>query len=120
LEELRAIRNRFGHAFGRDIDASRRHGHIEIAAMEKVSRKRTVRLSRAVWWFARSMDRFLLQNHIGDFEAVFHYHNLYPSLRTDLHLSERAIKFKKSIGQFGAGLRGKAYCKELVSYWESL
>lgn len=120
LEEMRGIRNRFGHAFGRDIEASRQHGHISIAPMEKVSRETVVRLRDAAWQFAKSMDSFLLKEHIGDFEALNFYSTMFPSQLAHVASEQRAVNFKKAIGQFGAGLRGKAYCKGLVRYWEAL
>jgi hypothetical protein len=120
LEEIRGIRNRFGHAVGRDIDASRIHGNIEVAPMESVSRARVNRLGAATWGFARELDRHLLSRHIGDFEAVNYYAELFPSQLTHVPLGQRAVNLKKSIGKFGAGLRGKLYCNGLVTYWESL
>lgn len=120
LEAIRNIRNRFGHAFGRDIDASRQHGQIEIAAMEKVTRNAVARLGTSAWRFAHSTDNFLLGRHIGDFEAVSYYAQLYPSQLSSVPPGQRAMNFKKAIGQFGAGLRGKVYCKGLVDYWEAL
>jgi hypothetical protein len=120
LEEIRNIRNRFGHAFGRDIEASREHGQIEIAPMEKVTRKTVARLGSAAWRFAQSMDNFLLHRFIGDFEAVSYYAKLYPSLLLTVPPGQRAMNFKKEIGKFGAGLRGKLYCRQLIEYWEAL
>lgn len=120
LEEIRNIRNRFGHAFGRDIEASREHGQIEIAPMEKVTRKTVARLGGAAWRFAQSFDAFLLQNFIGDFEAVNYYAKLYPKLMLVDPPGQRAFEFKKEIGKFGAGLRGKLYCRQLIDYWEAL
>jgi hypothetical protein len=120
LETIRNIRNRFGHAFGRDIEASRAHGQIEIAPMEKVTRKTVARLGKSAWRFTQATDLFLLKNHIGDFEAVNYYANLFPTQRSTVPPSQRAANFKKEIGKFGAGLRGKEYCKGLVDYWEAL
>jgi hypothetical protein len=70
LEELRGIRNRVGHAFGRDIDAARLHGALKTIPMEHLSGERANKLRKAVWLAAKSVDKFLLQNHIGDFEAA--------------------------------------------------
>ncbi|MCV0370509.1 hypothetical protein [Filomicrobium sp.] len=120
LETARNVRNRFGHAFGRDIEASRAHGQIEIAPMEKVSRQTVARLGAAAWRFAQATDEFLLHHHIGDFEAVSYYAKLYPAKLASVARGQRAVDFKKEIGKFGAGLRGKAYCRGLVDYWESL
>ncbi len=120
LEELREIRNRFGHAFGRDIKESRKHGRIEIAPMERISVKRRNRLMREAWDFAREIDLFLLIKHIGDFEAVYFYRSVLPRLKQGLHVNQRAAIFKKEIGSFGAGPRGKVYSSGLVKYWDSL
>lgn len=120
LEAIRNIRNRFGHAFGRDIEASREHGQIEIASIEKVTRKTVARLGTAAWRFAQTTDDFLLHNHIGDFEAVSYYSKFYPSQPSNVPPGQRAINFKKEIGKFGGGLRGKVYCRGLVDYWEAL
>ena len=120
LEDIRNIRNRFGHAFGRDIDASRQHGQIEIAPMEKVTRRTVERLGKSAWRFAQATDTFLLHKHIGDFDAVNYYAKFYPTQRSDVPLGQRAVNFKKEIGRFGGGVRGKTYCKGLVEYWESL
>jgi hypothetical protein len=119
LEELRSIRNRIGHAFGRDIDAARLHGVLETLPMERVSREHALKLRRHVWAAARSVDKFLLANHIGDFEAVRFYHHLYPSLHKHVSTGQRAVYLKKEIGKSGP-TRGKVYCKGLVEYWESL
>lgn len=120
LEELRSIRNRIGHAFGRDIEAARRQGEIEILPMEKLTRTRANRLKKSVRTVAKSIDTFLLKNHIGEYEAVRFYQFLYPRLHKHVPLGQRAIYLKKAIGQWGAVPRGKIYCNGLVKYWESI
>ena len=50
--------NRFGHAFGRDIDASRQHGQITKAPMDGVKTKTVLRLSRASEFVAWQTPRF--------------------------------------------------------------
>lgn len=120
LEVLRKIRNRFGHAFGRDIDAARKTGALKILPIEKVSRKTTERLRFVTINAAKALDVFLLSKHIGDFEALNFYHELYPSLHKHVNQGQRAQDFKIFIGRFGASPRGKIYCKGLVKYWEEL
>jgi hypothetical protein len=119
MEEIREIRNRFGHAFGRDIESSHSHGQIEVAPMEKVTRKTVNRLGSAAWNFVRTLDRVLLANHVGDFEAIHYYATTIAKTRADVSPGQRAVDFKKSIGRFGA-LRGKVYCRGLVAYWDAL
>jgi hypothetical protein len=120
MEEIRSIRNRFGHAFGRDIESSHSHGQIQVAPMEKVTRKTVNRLGGTAWSFVRELDRFLLINHIGDFEAINYYATTVAQRRAGVTAGQRAVDFKKSIGRFGAGLRGKVYCRGLVDYWDAL
>ncbi|MGC1776781.1 MAG: hypothetical protein WBB34_02465 [Xanthobacteraceae bacterium] len=120
LEELRGIRNRVGHAFGRDIEAARLHGVLQMIPMEQLTGERAERLRKSVWFAAKSIDKFLLKNHIGDFETVRFYHHLYPSLHKHVSTGQRAVYLKKAIGRFGAIPRDKKYCKELVEYWEAL
>lgn len=120
MEEIRTIRNRFGHAFGRDIETSHSHGQIEVAPMEKVSRNSVNRLGATAWKFVQELDRFLLGNHIGDFEAVHYYATTIAKRPKVVSPGQRAVDFKKSIGRFGAGLRGKVYCRGLVDYWDQM
>jgi hypothetical protein len=120
LEKIRNIRNRAGHAFGRDIDAARKHGVKEILPMENLSRERTLRYQRLLWSVAKSIDMHLFFTHIGEYQAIRFYHDLYPTLKKDIHPSDRAIIFKKEIGKFKAIPPGKLFCKQLVAYYESL
>lgn len=80
LEKLRSIRNRFGHAFGRDIETARLHGTLKVLPMEKIPRQSAQNLRETVIRVVKALDIFLLERHIGDFEAVRFYHNLYPAL----------------------------------------
>lgn len=119
LDTVRNIRNRIGHAFGRDIDAARKHGVKEILPMERIAEDRALRYQRLLWSTAKSIDVHLLDGHIGEYQAVRFYHSLYPRLRKDIHPSERAIIFKKELGRFKAVTPGKQFAKELVAYYES-
>jgi hypothetical protein len=119
LEKIRKLRNKIGHAFGRDIDASRNHEVKTVIAMERLTEKKLKDFRYKILSTAKGIDKFLLKNHIGDFQGIALYHRIYPSLRKDVHPSERAMIFKKRIGQFG-DTSGKEYCKELVKYYEGL
>ena len=120
LEELRNIRNRFGHAFGREIDEARIHGVLTLKHMERVSRERANRLWKETFNALRAVDRFLLDTHIGDFEIVRLYHVSHASFQFDKTIDQKAFRLKKMIGRLGANSRGKKYCAELVQYWETL
>ncbi len=120
LESLRNIRNRFGHAFGRDIEEARKTGNVRKLPIERVTRKKVEELRGITIGVAKELDSFLIQNHIGDFEALNFYHELYPHLHKHVNQGQHAQDFKKAIGRYGVGPRGKRYCKGLVAYWESL
>lgn len=120
LEEVRRARNRFGHAFGRDIEEARRTGTLDTLPMESMKRSRVERLRTSIIKGAKELDRFLLDAHIGEFEAVLFYANLFPRLNQQVTAGQRAAYLKKAIGDHGAVPRGKQHCKGLVEYWEAL
>jgi hypothetical protein len=118
LEKIRNLRNNIGHAFGRDIKASRNHEVKKISPMESLSDARLKKYQKSIWTTAKSIDKHLLFTHIGEYQAIAFYHRIYDELRKDLHPSERAIILKKRLGAFG-DISGKLYCKGLVDYYES-
>jgi hypothetical protein len=119
LDKLRKLRNKVGHAFGRDIDGSRNHEVKDILKMEKMTDKKFKKFQHLILSTVRGIDKFLLENHIGEYQAIAFYHRIYVGLRKDLHQSERAIILKKQLGKFG-DTSGKMFCKELVKYYEEL
>ncbi len=119
LEKIRKIRNKVGHAFGRDIRSSRNHEVKDILLMKPLRDERLKRYHKIIWESAKSIDNYLLHNHIGEFQAISFYHRMYDGLRKDLHQSMRAIELKKRLGSFG-DTSGKEFCKGLVKYYEAL
>lgn len=120
LEKLRILRNNIGHAFGRDIELSRKKGKRKIMPSERISLKRIKALLKMVNEVVIGVDTFMLDNHIGDYEALYHYHEILNTIPSGLSLVKKANLFKKSIGREAAIPRSKAYCQELISYYESL
>lgn len=119
LDKLRKLRNKVGHAFGRDINGSRNHEVKDILKLEKMTDKKFKKFQHLILSTVRGIDKFLLENHIGEYQAIAFYHRIYGGLRKDLHQSERAIILKKQLGKFG-DTSGKMLCKELVKYYEEL
>ncbi len=119
LEKIRNIRNNVGHAFGRDIKASRNHEIKKISEMESLSDARLRKYQKTIWSSAKSIDKHLLFAHIGEYQACAFYHRIFEELRKDVHQSERAITLKKRLGAFG-DISGKEFCKGLVKYYENL
>ncbi|CAB5723379.1 Uncharacterised protein [Delftia tsuruhatensis] len=120
LEKIRVLRNNVAHSFGRDIEASRDRQQVKTLPIDKLSRNTLLALQMVVWKLVKSIDVHLHQFHIGEYQSLVFYHRLFPSLRHDLHPSERAIVFKKQLGAFGATPAGKEFCKGLVGYYEAL
>lgn len=119
LEKIRNLRNKLGHAFGRDINDSRNHEVKHIESMENLSDVKLEKYQNTIWSTSKSIDKYLLKTHIGEFQAVAFYHRIYDSLRKDVHQSDRAIILKKQLGAFGDS-SGKEFCKGLVKYYEDI
>ncbi|WP_200979243.1 hypothetical protein [Echinicola sp. 20G] len=119
LDKIRNLRNKIGHAFGRDIEESRNHEVKETLAMESLSDEQFKKKQYTIMNAVRAIDQHLLDKHIGEYQTIAFYHRIYDGLRNDIHQSERAVILKKQLGQFG-DLSGKEFCKELVSYYEKI
>lgn len=119
LEKIRKLRNKVSHAFGRDIESSRNFQIKETLPIETISFDRVIRYLNVVYDIARSIDSYLLEHHIGEFQTILAYHHLQPSLDMNKHRSERAMAFKKYYGAIDQNI-SKSFCKELVDYYESI
>ncbi|MDK9558268.1 hypothetical protein QQF73_11610 [Marinobacter sp. M216] len=125
LEKLRKLRNNVGHAFGRDIELSRSHNVIDAMDMHKLKREKTLEYQKLIYGIARAIDKQLLNDHIGEYQTLYFYHNLRPSLKHDDSNHQRKVGnhmaiLKKKLGQFGAAKAGKKFCRELIVYYEAL
>lgn len=119
LEKIRTLRNKIGHAFGRDINESRNHEIKNILKMENLSDTALKKYQRTICNVAKAIDQFLLKNHIGEFQTLSFYHRIYSEMNKEVHPSVRAMILKKKLGKLG-DISGKEFCKGLVAYYESL
>ncbi len=120
LDKIRIMRNNVGHAFGRDIDESRKHGIKAILPIESLGREKVLKYQNLLWKIAKSIDKQILIAHIGEFQALNFYHNLHLTLNKDDHPSVRAQHFKKKLGQSGVQAPSKLFTRQLVDYYEKL
>ncbi len=120
LEQIRKLRNKVGHSFGRDINQAREHVFKKIIPTETISREQTYQFQKLLWAVAKSIDIYLLENHIGTYQAISFYHIEYQNMRKDLHPSIRAVDFKKIVGRTGVQSASKQFYKNLVNYYETL
>lgn len=125
LERLRKLRNNVGHAFGREIEDTRRHDVINSPEISKMSRDKTIFYMKLIYAIAKDLDKQLLANHIGEYQIVYFYHSMKDSLSTGDPIPARErgnhiAVLKKQIGRFGASSVGKNFCRELIEYYEKL
>lgn len=117
LEKIRNLRNKIGHAFGRDIDESRNTEVKDILPMESLSNTKFIKIRKLIWQCVNDIDDYLLNNHIGEYQVVRFYHSIAHQLSGTLGIKTMALK--KKIGTFG-DLSGKKYCKGLIEYYDKL
>ncbi|EKP0309972.1 hypothetical protein JGK42_003916, partial [Aeromonas veronii] len=125
LEALRKLRNNVGHAFGRDIDASRQHDTIEISKMASLKREKTIEYLKLIFRVAKEIDKQLFVNNIGAYQDLLFFHKLKPTLKHGDKIKARemgnhAAILKKSLNSHTAKPAGKTYCKGLISYYEGI
>ena len=120
LEKIRKIRNDLAHAFGRDINKSRDKFILKSLPIKNLSKEKFLKYQNIIWKSALEIDAHLTNFHIGEYQALLFYHNLYSELNQTSHPSIRAAELKKKIGQYGDLAAGKKFCKGLVKYYESL
>ncbi len=120
LDKMRILRNNVAHAFGRDIEISRKKGEVTIVPSQKLKRESLLQYQNIIWKIVKAVDEHLSYSHIGEYQALLFYHKIYPTLNHSCHPHNRAMDLKKQIGRFGTTSAGKEYCKGLVNYYESL
>ena len=122
LEKIRKIRNDLAHTFGREIERVQNNLTPEILPIKKISREQILKLQHTVWKVVKHIDIVLL-NHIGNYEAINIYHNLFSKMsdsQLNAHINMRANLFKKEYGRLGATPVNKEFCRDLVYYYENL
>lgn len=119
LDKIRNIRNNVGHAFGRDIKEAHNFVVNKIRPMETIGLDRVIKYLKITYDVAKSIDSYLLNNHIGEFQTILAYHDLYQRLDKNIHITNRANSFKKHYGPIDS-LVGKKFCKGLACYYESI
>lgn len=75
LEKIRNLRNKIGHAFGRDIRKARNFQSLEKLPLEHITLKQIRKWLNITFTLAMAMDSFLLDNMIGEFQVILAYHN---------------------------------------------
>lgn len=122
LDRLRTTRNNIGHSFGRSNDDFDDLTSIDPMTMEAIGESRLKKYLDLTLTIAESIDKYLLDNHIGDFEILLYYHNNIKNhkdlpkmhLKRDLLLRKHINSMLKT--RYGAT---KMYCTSLIKYYDS-
>lgn len=117
LERIRKIRNNLGHALGRDIDASRDFSFNKKQTSDRIQLTTLVKYLEKAYTIVQEVDEFLLNNHIGEFQAIYAYYthrNEFDGADVD-----KALALKKFYGEHDQPV-SKVFCRGLVDYYERL
>ena len=117
LERMRRMRNNLGHAFGRDIDASKDFSFNKKRPADRITLPTLVKYLEQAYNIVLDIDDFLLENHIGEFQSIFAYHQHRDEFVGGV--IDRALKLKQFYGAHDQSV-GKTFCRGLVSYYEGL
>jgi hypothetical protein len=117
LDHMRVIRNNIAHAFGRDIKKAQARGIFKALEIERLSLKRLKRYLELVGGIAKAVDNHLVSNHIGDYDAIFYYHQI----KQELPPLSKAVTLRKKLNSIGINSTcNEDYCTELISYYDSI
>lgn len=118
LEAIRELRNKVGHAFGRDIDAACGFSDTEKLPIERMSSGNLRNWLKVTYDVATAMDQFLLDHFIGEYQAVYEYHK-HKNEWKHKFANMKARDFKTLYGKIDQQI-GLEFCEELVDYYEKL
>lgn len=118
LDDIRKMRNKIGHAFGRDINKAHDFTSLTKQPQERISLKRLIKWFKITYDIATALDSFLLDNSIGEYQAILAYHNNKMKWPTRFQ-NERARDLKTMYGEMDQQV-GLKFCNELIAYYEKV
>lgn len=119
LELLRKKRNSIGHAYGRDMTMARQFTVNEMIPVEGISDKKLIEIFDVVFKLAQSTDKYLLENHIGEFQIILAYHKFLKSNHVHGTVTDKAYAFRKFFGQKYKEPINRQFCMGLADLYES-
>lgn len=118
LDAIRKIRNDFGHAFGRDIEASKNYYNTTKSPMQNLTIERFNKYHTLIKKMVREFDIYVKGEHIGNYEELYQLSLIYNRIK-DLAECTRAEHVKTAL--YNAGIRAKrGFCRDMVTYYEAL
>lgn len=120
LEAIRKTRNEFAHGFGRNL-AIPEPGDLTRSSSSKLTEENLKKYLGIISSAAKSIDRYLMDNHIGFFEVIKVYHSNANMLRADADQTNRPIEesLKRHIYEkFGITASPK-FCRQLILHYDN-
>ncbi|MEX6252224.1 hypothetical protein [Providencia hangzhouensis] len=115
LDKMRVLRNNFSHAFGRDIESSRITKNTQPIPITKLSDEKLIKYYLIIKKTARSIDKQLLANHIGEFSRLLYLHSNYSKIEKK---ENKHISLRKLFSSDGDSVGGE-FCKGLLNYYDN-
>lgn len=120
LEQIRALRNAVGHAFGRDLRGQRAllRG-LEIPA-QRLSEERLKKWLSIIDITAAAIDAHLVATHIGAFEYFVLYHDRRANLRKGQLGKKDATSALSSLFSSEWNRRvPRSYCRSIIAHYDA-
>lgn len=118
LEELRQKRNSVGHAFGRDINKARQFEEITPLPLEGIRQEKLIHYFDITLKVASAIDQYLLDNHIGEYQALFSFHVFYTHHQDEDWDDEEMSKSFRKFLLMDKRRYGKQFFIDLVKYYK--
>lgn len=117
LEELRKKRNSVGHAFGRDINKARRFEEIKPLPLDGIKQEKLIHFFDITLKVAKAIDQYLLDNHIGEYQALFSFHVFFAHNQgKKWDVKSMAKAFRKKFSNSSQPI-GKQFFVDLVEFY---
>ena len=120
LDSIRKIRNKVGHAFGRDIEDSQKWYETEIPKIESLSEERYLKWQKLIKNLAREIDKYVMENHVGCYQELYFYHINIKKFLSITDKKIRAVELKAKLYEEKKLTYNKHFCNDIINYYDSL
>ena len=121
LDKIRIYRNGVGHAFGRNISTDINFLTRNVDGLNGISEQRFISWLSLISSTAKSIDKHLTRNHIGEFELLMHFHNHIKTYKDTPPRKKAFINnYKATLTRDIGHSRGANYLQEMMNYYDSI
>jgi hypothetical protein len=119
LEAIRKMRNEFAHGFGRSLEVPE-PGMLSTSRSTRLTQGQLKKYLGVISSVAKSIDRHLMDNHIGYYELLVDYHKVKSDLTNEAQIGNSSIESylkRRFYNEFGITVAEK-FCRDLIGYYE--